>query len=43
MLEGTHFVSAEVVEAKPTELLNSLTEDDLHCCSEQWHHHMRGV
>jgi transposase len=38
VLKGTHFVSAESVKAKTTEVLNSLTEHDLRNCFEHWQH-----
>ena len=41
VLKGTHFVSVEEVKAKPMELLNSLTENDLNHCFEQWQHRMQ--
>lgn len=40
MLEGTHFVLAEEVKAKTTEVLNIPTENDLGHCFEQWQLHM---
>jgi hypothetical protein len=40
VLKGTHFVSVEEVKTKMTELLNSLTENDVHHCFEQWQHRM---
>ena len=36
MLKGTHFESAEEVEANKTKNLNSLRENNLHHCFEQW-------
>jgi histone-lysine N-methyltransferase SETMAR len=36
VLKGIYFVSIEEVKAKTIELLNSLTENDLHHCFEQW-------
>jgi len=35
-LEGTRFESVDAVKAKATQLLNSLTQDDLHHCFQQW-------
>jgi hypothetical protein len=37
----THTVLVEEVKAKTTELLNGLTEKDLHHCSEQYRCHMQ--
>ena len=36
MLNGTHFVLVEEAKEKMTELLKSVTENDLHHCFEQW-------
>jgi hypothetical protein len=41
VLKGTHFVFVEEVNAKTTELLNSLTQNDLHLCFEQWQYRMQ--
>jgi hypothetical protein len=41
MLEGTHFVLAEEVKAKTTEVLNIPTENDLCDCFEQSQLHMQ--
>ena len=35
-LKGTIFGSVDAVKAKATQLLNSLTQDDLHHCFQQW-------
>jgi len=35
-LKGTRFESVEAVRAKATQLLNSLTQDDLQHCFQQW-------
>ena len=35
-IKGTRFVSADAVKAKATHLLNSLTQDDLQHCYQQW-------
>ena len=36
VLKGTRFESVDAVEAKATKLLNSLTQDDLQHCFQQW-------
>jgi len=38
MLKGANFVSVEEVKAKMIKLLNSLRENNLQHCSEQWQH-----
>ena len=35
-LKGTSFESVDAVQAKATQLLNSLTQDDLQHCFQQW-------
>ena len=35
-LKGTRFESVDAVKAKATQLLNSLTQDDLQHCFQQW-------
>ena len=35
-LKGTRFESVDAVKAKLTQLLNSLTQDDLQHCYQQW-------
>ena len=35
-LKGTRFESVDAVKAKATKLLNSLTQDDLQHCFQQW-------
>jgi len=35
-LKGTRFESEDTVKAKATQLLNSLTQDDLWHCFQQW-------
>ena len=35
-LKGTRFESVDALKAKATQLLNSLTQDDLQHCSQQW-------
>jgi len=35
-LKGTRFKSVDAVKAKATQLLNSLTQDDLQHCFQQW-------
>ena len=35
-LKGTGFESVDAVKAKATQLLNSLTQDDLQHCFQQW-------
>ena len=35
-LKGTRFESVNAVEAKATQLLNSITQDDLQHCFQQW-------
>ena len=35
-LKGTRFKSVDAVKAKVTQLLNSLTQDDLQHCFQQW-------
>jgi transposase len=41
VLKGTHFLSVEDVKANTTEILNSLSENDLQNCFERWQHHMQ--
>jgi hypothetical protein len=41
VLKGTHFSSVEDVKVKTTEILNSLTENDMQNCFERWHHRMQ--
>jgi transposase len=41
VLKGTHFLSVEDVKAKTTEILNSLSENDLQNCFERWQHRMQ--
>jgi hypothetical protein len=41
VLRGTHFLSVEDVKAKTTEILNSLSENDLQNCFERWQHRMQ--
>jgi hypothetical protein len=41
VLKGTHFLSVEDVKAKTTEILNSLSENDLQNCFERWRHRMQ--
>jgi hypothetical protein len=41
VLKGTHFLSVEDVKVKTTEILNSLTENDMQNCFERWQHHMQ--
>ena len=36
VLKGTRFKSMDAVKAKATQLLNSLTQDDLHHCFQWW-------
>jgi len=36
VLKGTRFESVEAVKAKATQLLNSITQDDLQHCFQQW-------
>jgi hypothetical protein len=38
VLKGTHFLSVEDVKVKTTEILNSLTENDMQNCFERWQH-----
>ena len=38
--KGTRFESVDAVIAKATQLLNSLTQDDLQHCFQQWKIHM---
>jgi histone-lysine N-methyltransferase SETMAR len=40
VLEGTHFLSVDV-KVKTTEILNSLTENDMQNCFESWQHRMQ--
>jgi len=35
-LKGTRFESVDAVKAKATQLLNSITQDDLQHCFQQW-------
>jgi hypothetical protein len=35
-LKGTRFASVDAVKAKATQLLNSITQDDLQHCFQQW-------
>ena len=35
-LKGTRFESVDAVKAKATQLLNSITQDDLQDCFQQW-------
>ena len=35
-LKGTRFKSVDAVKAKATQLLNSITQDDLQHCFQQW-------
>jgi len=35
-LKGTRFESVNAVKAKPTKLMNKLSEDDLQHCFQQW-------
>jgi [histone H3]-lysine36 N-dimethyltransferase SETMAR len=41
VLKGTHFLSIEDVKVKTTEILNSLTENDMRNCFERWQHRMQ--
>jgi hypothetical protein len=41
VLKGTHFLSVEYVKVKTTEILNSLTENDMQKCFERWQHRMQ--
>jgi hypothetical protein len=43
VLKGTHFLSVEDVKAKTTEILNSLSENDLQNCFERWQHRMQSI
>jgi len=39
-LKGTRFESVEAVEAKATDVLNQLTEEDFQHCFQQWKQRM---
>ena len=41
VLKGIHFLSVEDVKVKTTEILNSLTENDMQNCFECWQHRMQ--
>jgi transposase len=41
VLKGTQFLSVEDVKVKTTEILNSLTENDMQNCFERWQHRMK--
>jgi transposase len=41
VLKGTHFLSVKDVKVKTTEILNSLTENDMQNCFERWQHRMQ--
>jgi histone-lysine N-methyltransferase SETMAR len=41
VLKGTNFLSVEDVKVKTTEILNSLTENDMQNCFERWQHRMQ--
>ena len=40
-IKGTHFLPVEDVKAKTTEILNSLSKNDLQDYFERWHHRMQ--
>ena len=40
VLKGTRFESVDAVKAKAMQLLNSITQDDLQHCFQQWKIHM---
>jgi transposase len=41
VLKGTYFLSVEDVKVQTTEILNSLTENDMQNCFERWQHRMQ--
>jgi hypothetical protein len=40
-LKGPHFHSVDEAKAKTADLLNRVSVDDLHYCSEQWEPHVQ--